>query len=133
MSCSVHALLLLSYRKPPHVCTCLSTCHRMSIINSMLKPLYTVIHSVSLRCVPGLRILGHTLPCPSFLDSLPLWEEVGNPAWVKTHSLFSQYVNWSNKNMRLGSGNGLVKRSLKFMVVPSFSILTIPPATTSLD
>ena len=64
---------------------------------------------------------------------LPPWEEVGNPAWVKTHSLFSQYVNRSNKNMRLCSGNGLVKRSLKFMVVPSFVTRTIPAATASLN
>ena len=97
----------------------------------MLKPLCITIHSVSLRCVPVPRTPGHTLPCPKPLS--PPWEEVVNPAWVKTHSLFSQYVNRSNKNVRLGSGNGLVKRSLKFVVVPSFVIRTIPAATASLD
>ena len=64
---------------------------------------------------------------------LPPREEVRNPAWVKTHSLFSQYVNQSNKNMHLGSGNGLVKRSLKFVVVPTFVIHTIPAAIASLN
>ena len=41
-------------------------------------------------------------PCTSYTGAhltlskktpLPPREEVGNPAWVKTHSLFSQYVN----------------------------------------
>ena len=64
---------------------------------------------------------------------LPPREEGGNPVWVKTYSLFSQYVNRSNKNMCLGSGNGLVKRSLKFVVVPSFATRTVPTATASLD
>ena len=106
-----------------------SACHRVSIVSSMLKPLYAVIHLVSLRCVPGFHILGHTLPCPSLLNSLPRGRK-----WETLHgSLFPQYVNQSNKNMHLGSGNGLVKRSLKFVVVPSFAILTVPATTASLD
>ena len=82
-------------------------------------------------------------PCTSYTGAhltlskktpLPPREEVGNTAWVKTHSLFSQYVNQSNKTMRLGLGNGLVKRSLRFVVVPSFAICPSPlPPLPSTD
>ena len=43
---------------------CPNTSHCMSICDSMLKPPCITIHSVSLRCVPVLCKLGHTLPCP---------------------------------------------------------------------
>ena len=94
----------------------------------------TTLHSTSFGLLKMCPCTSHTGAHLTLSKTpLPPREEVGNPAGVKTHSLFSQYVNRTNKNMHLGSGNGLVKRSLKFVVVPSFVTRTIPAATASLN